>query len=193
MPFSQKLTLQLYLVKQAKREEAERDRIIKEHHLAELEKQRKAIEEAEARKKADAQAVEKWKIEQAEKAAKEKREKEEAEIRTRHELRQRLMASGMPEHQIQAILNGPRTVPPPPPPMIPMGPYPHPQHMRHPHGPLPPPPPPPPPPLEVVKTKSTYTRMARKHLSIEALRERAIEFELDKACIFWGASSSRLT
>lgn len=56
----------------------------------------------------------------------------------------------------------------------------------HPHPPPLPPPPPPPPPgarygtsNDITTTKTTYTRMARKHLSIEALRAKAIEFELD--------------
>lgn len=85
------------------------------------------------------------------------------------------MASGMPEHQIQAILDGKRVPPPmgmvpPPPPMV------HPQQMVHRPQVLPQPPQ---GSMEITSTKTTYTRMARKHLSIEALRDRAIEYEFD--------------
>lgn len=180
-------------VKKARDEEAERDRIIKEHQLAELEKRRKAEEEAERRKKFEKEAVEKWKIEQVEKAAKEKKEKEEAEQEMRQKMRARLLASGVPENQIEAILAGKKVGP---------GGHPHPGHM--PGGPMPGgpmlgghmpgghmpghmqglPPPPPPAPMpgystEITTSKTTYTRMARKHLSIEALRAKAIEYEFD--------------
>lgn len=198
----------LTTVKKARDEEAERDRIIREHELAELEKQRKAKAEAEQRKKFEAEAVEKWKIAQVEKAAKEKKEKEEAEEEMRHQMRDRLMASGMPQNQIQAILDGKRVAPGMPGPGMP-GPGMHGPGMHGPgmpgpgmhgpgmHGPgvfpHPHPPPPPPAPMpgqmqlehvpgytkEVTTTKETYTRMARRHLSIEALRSKAIEYEFD--------------
>lgn len=134
--------------------------------------------------------MERWKLEQAEKAAKEKKEKEEAEKEVRSKMRERLLASGIPENQIQAILDGKRVAPPqgPPMPLVPLRghgmPPPHPMHA---HPPPPPPPPPPAPmvyghghqPMEMTAAKTTYTRMARKHLSIEALRARAVEFEID--------------
>lgn len=130
--------------------------------------------------------MEKWKIEQAEKAAKEKKEKEEAEKEIRNKMRERLLASGVPEAQIAVILAG-KTV----------GPHPHPHphqghagaHMMQGHhhmpGQIPVPPPVQMPPygMEVATTKTTYTRMARKHLSIEALRARAIEYDIDTVCL----------
>lgn len=171
--------LPLLLVRQAKQEEAERDRIIKEHALAELEKKQAAEAAAAARKKADEEAVARWHVEQAEKAAKEKEEKEKAERELRDKMRERLLASGVPEHQIQAMIDGKR-----PHPQILPGP--HPINMQ-PHNMMRPPPPPPmhPHPVRTVMDvaqapNNTYTRMSRKHLSIEALRARAIEFELDK-------------
>lgn len=172
-------------VRQAKQEEAERDRIIKEHALAELEKKQAAEKAAEARKKADAEAVARWHVEQAEKAAKEKAKKEEEERELRNKMRERLLASGVPEHQIQAMIDGKRPAPQPIPLPLPM--------MRPGvvGGPGVPPPPPihhqrpgPPAGVQVMQppNSDTYTRMSRKHLSIEALRERAIDFELDKVC-----------
>lgn len=173
-------------VRQAKQEEAERDRIIKEHALAELEKKQAAEKAAEARRKADAEAVARWHVEQAEKAAKEKAKKEEEERELRNKMRERLLASGVPEHQIQAMIDGKR---PAPPQMMPM-----PMPTGRPGmggGPGVPPPPPmhhqrpgPPANVQVMQppNNNTYTRMSRKHLSIEALRARAIDFELDKVC-----------
>lgn len=183
-------------VKRAKDEAAERERIIQEHALAELKKKQAAEAAAAARKKADAEAVERWKTEQAEKASKEKREQEEYEADMRHEMRDRLLASGVPEHEIEAILDGrrvnPRPMPPPMPGHRPMGfGQPPPPPMIPGHRPIgfgqPPPPPPLVPgsghhqPMDMVKT--TYTRMARKHLSTEALRAKAIEFEFDSVRI----------
>lgn len=167
-----------FTVRHAKQEEAERERIIKEHALAELEKKQAAEAAAAARKKADEEAVQRWHVAQAEKAVREKAEREKAEHELRSKMRERLLASGVPENQIQAMIDGKKVMPPQfmPGPMM-AGPM-----MR-------PPPPPPPPPMhphprqgmEVTQTtNTTYTRMARKHLSLEALRSRAIEFDLDK-------------
>lgn len=111
-------------------------------------------------------------------------------------MRERLLASGVPEHQIQAMIDGKR---PAPPQMMPM---PMPMPMGRPGmggGPGVPPPPPmirphpgPPVGVQVVQppNSNTYTRMSRKHLSIEALRARAIEFELDKVYTVQRSSSS---
>lgn len=176
-----------FIVRQAKKEEAERDRIIKEHALAELEKKQAAEAAAEARKKADAEAVARWHVEQAEKAAKEKAKKEEEERELRNKMRERLLASGVPEHQIQAMIDGKRPAPPQvlpqPMPMMRPGMIPPPPPMHHPHPhPHPGPHPHPPAAVPVPPNSNTYTRMSRKHLSIEALRARAIEYELDKVC-----------
>lgn len=171
-------------INKAKEEQAERQRLRKEFELQQLMEKEKAEKERKEREAFEKAAVEKWQREQAEKAAKAKKDKEEAEKELRRQMRDRLLASGYPEHEIQAILDGKRAMPPP--------------HHRplppHGHG-LPPPPPMHPHPLhqghgalvhghagpstEITTTKTTYTRMARKHLSIEALRERAIEYEFD--------------
>lgn len=142
--------------------------------------QLKAEEAKKQKEKDEAAAVERWKVREAEKAAKEKREKEEAEREYTHRLTDQLRASGLPEDQIKAILEKRRInqgwggQPPRPFP-----------------GPMPPrafPGPPPPPPMPVPQhpmsqqmttTKTTYTRMARRHLSLECLKVRGIDYELD--------------
>lgn len=167
----------LFTVHHAQKEEAERDRIIKEHHLAELEKKQAAEAAAAARKKADEEAVQRWHVEQVEKAAKEKKEKDEAEAKLRSQMRERLLAAGVPEHNIQAMIDGKRPMPPQMQQMqqMPMVPPMHHQapqhHHQHQGG------------MQIAESKTTYTRMARKHLSLEALRLRAIEWEFDSVSV----------
>lgn len=131
----------------------------------------KAEEDKKQREKDEAAAVERWKAREAEKAAKEKREKEEAEREYAHRLTDQLRASGLPEDQIKAILEKRRV-----------------NHGWAPHPRPFPGPPPPPPPMRVpqqqmstqmTSTKTTYTRMARRHLSLECLKVRGIDYELD--------------
>lgn len=157
----------------------------------EKEKAERERKEREAFEKA---AVEKWQIQEAEKAAKAKKEKEEAEKELRRQMRERLLASGYHEREIQAILDGKKPAPmqhqqllrqhphqPPPPPMHPHALVHHPQQQQQQQV------------MDLTTTKTTYTRMARKHLSIEALRSRAIEYELDVVCFspsFFSSNSS---
>lgn len=145
--------LLLCIVSRTKREEAERERImmeniIGEHALADLEKKQAADAAAVARRKAEAEAVHRWHLEQA---VKKKQQEEEAVTELRHKMRDRLLASGVPEFQVEAIIDGKRTMPP-----------------MNSGGMMP------------TESSTTYTRMSRKHLSIEALRSRAIEYDLDK-------------
>lgn len=134
----------------------------------------KAEEDKKQKEKDEAAAVERWKAREAEKAAKEKREKEEAEREFIHRLTDQLRASGLPEDQIKAVIEKkrinqgwgaaqPRPFPGPPP--RPMG--------------MMPVPPPPPMQQQMTTTKTTYTRMARRHLSLECLKVRGIDYELD--------------
>lgn len=176
------LTPGLSTVNKAKEEQAEKQRLRREIELQQLMEKEKAEKERKEREAFEKAAVEKWQREQAEKAAKAKKEKEEAERELRRQMRDRLLASGYHEDEIQAILDGKKPAPhmhmhahphPPPPPL-----HPHPRalpmvHPGHVHA---------GPSTEIATTKTTYTRMARKHLSIEALRERAIEFEVDMVC-----------
>lgn len=76
----------------------------------------------------------------------------EVEEAYRRRLHDQLLASGLPENQIKAILDKREAKAP----------------SMHPA------------PVETETTeKTTYTRMARRHLSIELLRMRGIEWELD--------------
>lgn len=164
-------------VKMAEEQEADEKRIRKEIETKMIAEKLKAEEDKKQREKDEAAAVERWKAKEAEKAAKEKREKEEAEREYTHRLTDQLRDSGLPPDQIKAILEkrrinqgfGPQVHPrpfpghPPPPPMMPMPrPMPPPQHQ-----------------MQMTNTKTTYTRMARRHLSLECLKVRGIDYELD--------------
>lgn len=123
---------------------------------------------------------------------KKQREKEEAEREYAHRMTDQLRASGLPEDQIKAILEKRRINPwwdaqprpfPAPMPVMPGPGRPPPMPMPMP---MPPPPPPPVPqptgaqmPTQMTTAKTTYTRMARRHLSLECLKARGIDFELD--------------
>lgn len=173
-------------VNKAKQEQAEKQRLRREFELQQLMEKERAEKERKEHEAFEKAAVEKWQREQAEKAARAKKEKEEAERELRRQMRDRLLASGYHEDEIQAILDGKKPAPqghghphphPPPTPLI-HHPPPHhqPLPMIHHHAPHAG------PSTEMTTTKTTYTRMARKHLSVEALRERAIEFEVDGVC-----------
>lgn len=161
------------LVKMMEEQEADEKRIRKEIEAKMIAEQRKAEEEKKQKEKDEAAAVERWKAREAEKAAKEKREKEEAEREYANRLVSQLRASGLPEDQIRAILEKkkinqgwafpprPFPGPPPPPPMMP-----RPPQMS----------------TQMTTTKTTYTRMARRHLSLECLKVKGIDFELDSVC-----------
>lgn len=160
-------------VKFAEEQEADEKRIRKEIETKMIAEKLKAEEDKKQKEKDEAAAVERWKAREAEKAAKEKREKEEAEREFIHRLTDQLRASGLPEDQIKAIIEKkrinqgwgaqPRPFPGPPP--RPMG--------------MMPVPPPPPMQQQMTTTKTTYTRMARRHLSLECLKVRGIDYELD--------------
>lgn len=122
-----------------------RERIIRISALASLEKKQAIDATAAALKKAEVAAMRRWELEQLVK------KKEEVVIESRHKIRDRLLASGVPESQVEAIIDGKRMMPP-----------------MHSGGMMP------------TESSTTYTRMSRKHLSIEALKSRAIEYDLDK-------------
>lgn len=146
--------------------------------LKQLEEQRRAEEEQRAREKADADAVERWKAKEAERANKERRERERADREYRQRMQEHLLASGVPEDQIQAILekkrisaNNGSASPAPQQQQFPQ------QQLMQPMQPMQPPP----VGAEMMaqNNKATYTRMARRHLSLETLRVKGIEYDLD--------------
>lgn len=161
------------IVKQTEEKAKEERRIRREIELKQLEEQRRAEEEQRAREQADADAVERWKAREAEKAAKEQREKERTDREVRLRLREHLAATGMPEDQIQAILDKKKfdqnhgaagsaqaSQPSSPAPQQWAG-------GQVSNG------------MELAPPKTTYTRMARRHLSLETLRARGIDYDID--------------
>lgn len=137
-------------VKRAEQKDKEERRIRREIELKQLEEQRRAEEEREARAKADAEAVARWQAREAEKALKEQREKEKADREYRQRMREHLLATGMSEDQIQAVLDKKKINETPSSSST-----------------------------DLTQSKATYTRMARRHVSLETLRVKNIDFDLD--------------
>jgi hypothetical protein len=141
----------------AAREKAERDEAIakfKREEEAKAAKERKEREEI----------IENFKKQEAARLAKEKAEKDAREKEYQRRLHEDLHKAGLDERTIVAISKG--ELPKPAMPPAPM----HQHQHQHPH-------PPPPPPMT---PRPTYTRMSRRHLSIETLRVYGIQYEFDK-------------
>jgi len=136
-------------IKRREERELEEKRIKKEMELRRLEEERRAAEEKKAREHAEKDAIERYKLKEAERVAKEKAEKEAAEKEFQRRLQEQLIASGVDEKDIAAIIKKEKIK------------------------------------KEKEKEKEkelgrpTYTRMARRHLSIETLRVYGIDFDYD--------------
>jgi len=142
----------------AAREKAERDEAIakfKREEEAKAAKERKEREEI----------IENFKKQEAARLAREKAEKDAREKEYQRRLHEDLHKAGLDERQIVAITKGEMPRPAMPPAPVHQHPHPH----AH---------PPPPPP--VMAPRPTYTRMSRRHLSIETLRVYGIQYEFDK-------------
>ncbi|KAH7369134.1 hypothetical protein B0T11DRAFT_70921 [Plectosphaerella cucumerina] len=144
-------------IKAREEREKEEARIRKEMELRRLEEERRQKEEKERRDKEAAAAVERYKQEEAERKIKEKKEKELAEKEFQRRLQEQLIHSGLDEKAIEAIIKKEK---------VPEPPKPKPQHQQ------------PVPNQEIARP--TYTRMSRKHLSIETLRTYHIDFDFDQ-------------
>jgi len=140
-----------------KRREAmaeEEKRIKKELEHKRLKEEREKAEEAERIKKEAEAAVERYKQEETERRMKEAKEREEAEKEYQRRLQEDLVNSGVDEKAIAAIMKKEKV---------------------------------PEAEAEAIAQaqanqalgRPTYTRMARKHLSIETLRTYAIEWDYD--------------
>lgn len=146
-----------------KRREKEAAAAVERYRQQELDHQAKEKKLKEEKEKEAAEAVERYKQKEAERVAKEKREKEEQDREYRHRLEDHLIKSGLDEAAIDAIMknekikrsSAPGTVPVP----VPV------------HG--------VPAMVPVAGARPTFTRMSRKHLSIETLRTFNVEFDLD--------------
>jgi hypothetical protein len=152
-----------------KRREAaieEEKRIAEEIELKRLKKEREKAAEEERREREAAEAVKRYKQAEQERITKEAKEKERNEKEYKRRLQEDLINSGLDEKAIAAIINKEKLPkePSPPPPPAPL-PLPH-HHL--------------PQQQQMVPAgRPTYTRMARKHLSIETLREYRVEFDFD--------------
>lgn len=136
----------------------EEKRIKKELDLKRLKEEEEAAEEKRLRDKEAAEAVERYKQQEAERKTKEKKQKEEYEKEYKRRLQEDLIKSGLDEKAIAAILEK-KKVPEALQPVVAASP-----HVVPPLG---------------IDDRPTYTRMARKHLSIETLRTFRIEYDLD--------------
>ncbi|ROT37040.1 hypothetical protein SODALDRAFT_335257 [Sodiomyces alkalinus F11] len=129
--------------------EKEEARIKEELELKRLKEEERQKELKKQREKEAQAAIERYKQQERERVAREEKEKEEREKEYQRRLQEDLIQSGLDEKHIAAIL----------------------KKEKIPEKPAPTPP--------AEATRPTYTRMARKHLSIETLRTFHIEYELD--------------
>ncbi|KAM0486758.1 hypothetical protein ACHAPX_000021 [Trichoderma viride] len=169
-----------------KKREAEAElekRIKKEMELKRLKEEEEAAEEKRRRDALAHDAVERYKKAEADRIAHEQKIREQNDKEYKRRLHDDLLKSGLDEHAIEAILSqkkvqkAPAPALPPPPGMAPGMPPGMPPGMAHPPGNMAMVPALPAPELHMER--HTYTRMARRYLSIETLRTFNIDFEFD--------------
>ncbi|KAM0268695.1 hypothetical protein ACHAQH_009931 [Verticillium albo-atrum] len=155
----QRAKRELDAIRAREQQTKEEARIKKEMELERLREEEREAEEKDKREKQAKEAVAKYKQKELERIAQEEKEKAEREKEYKRRLQEDLINSGVDEKHIAAILKKEK-VPdkskmpvPRPQPQVPIG-----NEMARP----------------------TYTRMARRHLSIETLRTYRIEYELDQ-------------
>ncbi|KAJ3561945.1 hypothetical protein NPX13_g8753 [Xylaria arbuscula] len=148
----------------SEREELER-RIKQKVDLERLKEEEAALAEKRRREKEAKEAVERYKKEEAERALKEKEEQEERDRQYKQRLQEQLLKSGLGEHEINAILEGKKIE----------------KKKEKEKVVLPPPQPLPVPQIAYEeRQRPTYTRMARRHLSLETLRVYDIDYLIDQ-------------
>ncbi|KAM0322814.1 hypothetical protein ACHAQA_009155 [Verticillium albo-atrum] len=167
----QRAKRELDAIRAREQQTKEEARIKKEMELERLRVEEREAEEKERRDKEAKAAVEKYKQKELERIAQEEKEKEAREKEYKRRLQEDLINSGVDEKHIAAILKKekvpdsfkmpvqPRLPRPPPQPQMPQMPQ---------------------IPIGNELARPTYTRMARRHLSIETLRTYRIEYELDQ-------------
>ena len=128
----------------------EEKRIKKELELKRLKEEEEEAEEKKRREKEAAEAVEAYKQKESKRIAREKQLKEEADKDYQRRLHDDLLKSGLDEKSIAAILKKEK--------------IPEASRERERSGSV---------------NRPTYTRMARRHLSIETLRTFRVEFDYD--------------
>ncbi|KAM3498051.1 hypothetical protein MY10362_008616 [Beauveria mimosiformis] len=135
---------ELDVIKRREAQAEEEKRIKREIELKRLRDEERAATEKETRDREAKAAVDKYKKEEADRREKDEKEKRTAEKEYQRRLQEQLLASGLNEEAINAIVKKEK-VP------------------------------------EARNERATYTRMPRKHLSIETLRTFKIEYDLDTA------------
>ena len=133
----------------------EEKRIKRELELKRLKEEEEALEEKRRREKEAHEAVEAYKAKEAERYAREKKQKEETEREYKRRLQEDLIKSGLDEKAIAAILKREK---------VPEANEAA-RESRAPHD------------------RPTYTRMARRHLSIETLRTFRVDFDYDNVSV----------
>ena len=161
------------------REEDER-RIKQKLELQRLKEEEEALAEKKRRDKEAKEAVEHYKKEEAERALKEKEEAERRDREYKNKMQEQLLKSGLSGKEINAILAGKK---------IEKeeekkkekeeAPQPH-QHYTHQQYPRQYPQQYPQPyPVQHEHERPTYTKMARRHLSLETLRVYGMDYQMD--------------
>ncbi|CAK7198092.1 hypothetical protein SEUCBS139899_000750 [Sporothrix eucalyptigena] len=149
-------------IRRREERELEEKRIKKDLELKALEAQKKAQEEKDRRDKMEKEAIERYKAKEAERIAKEKAEKEEAEREYKRRLQEDLIRSGVDEKDIKAILDKKSVKPEKK------------EDKKLQRTDI---------NIEIgnpVPQRPTYTRMARRHLSIETLNYYHVDFDYDQ-------------
>ncbi|KAK8095427.1 uncharacterized protein PG998_002058 [Apiospora kogelbergensis] len=160
-------------IRRARQREEDERRIKQKLDLQRLQQEEKDLAEKKRRDKEAKDAIERYKKEEAERTLREKEEAERRDREVKAKMQEQLLKSGLGEKEISAILAGKK---------IEkekkgnekgkneehqMQPYPHqpypPQHQhQHEHE------------------RPTYTKMARRHLSLETLRVYGMDYVLDQ-------------
>ncbi|CAK7563985.1 MAG: hypothetical protein SEPTF4163_001868 [Sporothrix epigloea] len=159
---------ELDAIRQREERELEEKRIKKELELKALEEQKRAQEEKDRRDKLEREAIERYKIKEAQRIAKEAADREEADREYKRRLQEDLLRSGVDEKDIQAILDKKSIKP---------------EKKEEKKS---------QPDISidignnvgvgtslVAAQRPTYTRMARRHLSIETLNYYHVDYDYD--------------
>ncbi|KXH43725.1 hypothetical protein CSIM01_10321 [Colletotrichum simmondsii] len=144
----------------SKKREKEAADAVERYKRKEADRLAQEKKEKEQREKEFQQRLKEERQKELDKLAKEKKEKEEREKEYQRRLQEDLRKSGLDDKAIAAILKKEKI--PEPPRQRPV------QHES----------------ALVAGNRPTYTRMARKHLSIETLRTYQVEWEMDVVSIF---------
>ncbi|KAM0652189.1 hypothetical protein ACHAO3_003049, partial [Verticillium nonalfalfae] len=158
----QRAKRELDTIRAREQQAKEEARIKKEFELQRLREEEREAEEKEKLEKQAKEAVAKYKQKELERIAQEQKEKDAREKEYKRRLQEDLINSGVDEKHIAAILKKekvPEKVKAPA--ALPQVPF---------------------VPVGNAVARPTYTRMARRHLSIETLRTYRIEYEVDQVC-----------